>query len=93
MPWKELTLRRFAESVGANVAEVREKQRLIEMISKIRKQQELSQAALAKKVGVSQARIAQIESGIGTAKISFDVLFNILVALGYDYRVVTRKAA
>ena len=93
MPWKELTLRRFAESVGANVAEVREKQRLIEMISKIRKRQELSQAALAKKVGVSQARIAQIESGIGTAKISFDVLFNILVALGYDYRVVTRKAA
>ncbi len=93
MPWKELTLRRFAESVGANVAEVREKQRLIEMIAKIRKRQELSQAALAKKVGVSQARIAQIESGIGTAKISFDVLFNILVALGYDYRVVTRKAA
>ncbi len=93
MPWKELTLRRFAESVGANVAEVREKQRLIEMISKIRKRRELSQAGLAKKVGVSQARIAQIESGIGTAKISFDVLFNILVALGYDYRVVTRKAA
>ena len=93
MPWKELTLRRFAESVGANVAEVREKQRLIEMIAKIRKRQELSQATLAKRVGVSQARIAQIESGIGTAKISFDVLFNILVALGYDYRVVTRKAA
>jgi len=93
MPWKEVTLRQFAESVGANVAEVREKQRLIEMIAKIRKRQELSQATLAKRVGVSQARIAQIESGIGTAKISFDVLFNILVALGYDYRVVTRKAA
>ena len=93
MPWRELTLRQLAQSVGANVAEVREKQRLIEMIAKIRKRQELSQAALAKKVGVSQARIAQIESGIGTAKISFDVLFNILVALGYDYRVVTRKAA
>ena len=86
-------MRQLAQSVGANVAEVREKQRLIEMISKIRKRQELSQAALAKRVGVSQARIAQIESGIGTAKISFDVLFNILVALGYDYRVVTRKAA
>ena len=86
-------MRQLAQSVGANVAEVREKQRLIEMIAKIRKRQELSQAALAKKVGVSQARIAQIESGIGTAKISFDVLFNILVALGYDYRVVTRKAA
>jgi DNA-binding XRE family transcriptional regulator len=93
MPWKEVSLRQFAESVGANIAEVREKQRLIEMIAKIRKRQELSQAALAKRVGVSQARIAQIESGIGTAKISFDVLFNILVALGYDYCVVTRKAA
>jgi predicted transcriptional regulator len=93
MPWKEVTLRELAKSVGANVSEVREKQRLIEMIVKIRKAQELSQAALAKKIGVSQARIAQIESGVGTAKTSFDVLFNILVALGYDYRVVTTKAA
>jgi len=93
MPWKEVTLRELAKSVGANVSEVREKQRLMAMIVKTRKAQELSQAALAKKIGVSQARIAQIESGVGTAKISFDVLFNILVALGYDYRVVTTKAA
>ena len=93
MPWKEVTLQELAKSVGANVSEVREKQRLIAMIVRIRKAQELSQAGLAKKIGVSQARIAQIESGVGTAKISFDVLFNILVALGYDYRVVTTKAA
>jgi transcriptional regulator with XRE-family HTH domain len=93
MPWKEVTLQELAKSVGANVSEVREKQRLIAMIVRIRKAQELSQAGLAKKIGVSQARIAQIESGVGTARISFDVLFNILVALGYDYRVVTTKAA
>jgi transcriptional regulator with XRE-family HTH domain len=93
MPWKEVTLRELAKSVGANVSEVREKQRLIELIVRTRKARELSQTALAKKIGVSQARIAQIESGIGTAKVSFDVLFNILVALGYDYRVVTTKAA
>ena len=93
MPWKEVTLQELAKSVGANVSEVREKQRLIAMIVRTRKAQELSQAGLAKKIGVSQARIAQIESGVGTAKISFDVLFNILVALGYDYRVVTTKAA
>ena len=93
MPWKEVTLRQFAKSVGANVSEVREKQRLIETIVKVRKAQELSQAALAEKVGVTQARIAQIESGIGTGKTSFDVLFKILVALGYDYRVITTKAA
>jgi len=93
MPWKEATLEELAKSVGANVSEVREKQRLIAMIVRIRKAQEFSQAGLAKKIGVSQVRIAQIESGVGTAKISFDVLFNILVALGYDYRVVTTKAA
>jgi len=36
------------------------------------------QAALAKKLGISQARVAQIESGVGTAKVTFDVLFNML---------------
>ena len=93
MPWKQVTLRQFAKSLGANVPEVREKQRLIDMLIKIRKAKKLSQAALAKKIGVTQARIAQIESGVGTSTISFDVLFNILVALGYDYHVITKKAA
>jgi transcriptional regulator with XRE-family HTH domain len=53
----------------------------------------LSQVALAKKVGVSQGRIGQIESGIGTGKISFDLLLSILTALGYHYKVVMTKAA
>jgi transcriptional regulator with XRE-family HTH domain len=86
-------MRQFARSVGANVQEVREKHRLIERLVKARKASNLSQAALAKKVGVTQARIAQIESGIGTATISFDVLLKILVILGFDYRVVMKKAA
>ena len=93
MPWKEMTVAELAKALGANISEIREKHRLIDMIVKVRKSKKLSQAALGKKIGVSQARIAQIESGIGTAKITFDVLFNILVALGYDYRVVTQKAA
>jgi phage-related protein/DNA-binding XRE family transcriptional regulator len=93
MAWKEVTVEELAKSLGANVAEVREKQRLVKLIVKTRKEQELSQAALAKKLGISQARIAQIESGVGTAKVTFDVLFNMLVALGFDYKVVTRKAA
>ena len=75
------------------MTEVREKQRLINMIVKVRKAKKMSQVMLAKKLGVSQARVAQIESGVGTAKISFDVIFSILTALGYDYRVTTRKAA
>ncbi len=43
-----------------------------------------------KKLEISQARVAQIESGIGTVKITFDILFNVLVALGYDYRVIAK---
>ena len=93
MVWKEMSVEELAKSLGANINEIREKQKLIAMIIKIRKAKKLSQAALAKKLELSQARIAQIESGIGTAQITFDILFNILVALGYDYRVVTTKAA
>jgi transcriptional regulator with XRE-family HTH domain len=93
MAWKEISVEELAKSLGANVAEIREKQRLVGLIVKTRKAKKLSQAALAKKLKISQARIAQIESGIGTAKVTFDVLFNMLVALGYDYRVVTKKAA
>ena len=93
MAWKEMSVEQVAKLLGANIAEVREKQRLIDMIVKVRKKRKLSQAALAKKIGVSQARIAQIESGIGTSKVTFDILFNILTELGYDYRVVTKEAA
>ena len=83
----------LTKSLGANATEIREKQRLVGLIVKTRKEKKLSQAALARKLGITQARIAQIESGVGTAKVTFDVLFNMLVALGYDYRVVTKKAA
>ena len=93
MAWKEVSVEELAKSLGANVAEVREKQRLVKLIVKTRKEKDLSQAAIAKKLGISQARVAQIESGVGTAKVTFDVLFNMLVALGLDYKVVTRKAA
>jgi predicted XRE-type DNA-binding protein len=93
MAWKELSIEELAEELGANISEIREKQRLVKLIVKTRKAKKLSQASLAKMIGISQARVAQIESGVGTAKVTFDVLFNMLIALGWDYRVVTRKAA
>jgi transcriptional regulator with XRE-family HTH domain len=93
MAWKEMSIEELAKSLGANITEIREKQKLIAMIVKIRKAKKLSQVALAKKLEISQARVAQIESGIGTSQVTFDILFNILVALGYDYRVLTTKAA
>jgi len=89
--WKSLSIDELAKSLGVNANEVREKQRLIQQIVKTRKSLKLSQVALAKKVGVTQSRIAQIESGIGTAKITFDVLLNILTILGMDFKIVSKK--
>jgi len=93
MPWKEMTFEQVAKSLGVNPAEVREKHRLIGLIVKVRKGKGMSQTALAKKIGVTQGRIAQIESGIGTSRVTFDVLLNLLNTLGYDYKIVPRLAA
>ena len=93
MAWKEMNVNELAKSLGINAAEVREKQKIIQLIVKTRKERKLSQAALAKKINLTQGRIAQIESGISTAKISFDALLGILTVLGFEYKVVTKKAA
>lgn len=93
MAWKEMSVEEIARSLGIDAAEVREKQHLIQLIIKARKAHRLSQAALAKKVGVTQSRIAQIESGVGTVNITFDLLLNMLSELGYQFRIVTKKAA
>lgn len=93
MAWKEINTEELAKSLGINASEVREKQKLIQLIVKVRKEQKTSQAALAKKAGVTQSRIAQIESGVGTSKVSFDVLLNILTLLGYDFKILPKKAA
>lgn len=83
----------LAKQLGVNESEVKEKQRLIERIIRLRKQMGLSQVELAKRLSVSQSRIAQIESGIGTSRISFDVLFNIITVLGFNYEVRLKRVA
>lgn len=93
MAWKEMSIEELAEFLGISAREVSEKQRLIQLIVKERKTRKMSQALLAKKIGVTQGRIAQIESGIGTSKVTFDVLLNILLVLGFDFRIVSKKAA
>ena len=88
-----MTVNEIAKSLDVDVAEVREKQHLVQLIVKVRKSRKLSQVALAKKVGVTQGRIGQIESGIGTANVTFDLLLGILSTLGYQFKIVTKKAA
>lgn len=93
MPFKRINLEQTAHELGVNSFEIKEKQRLIERIKKLRKEQNLSQAQLAQRIGVSQGRIAQIESGIGTTKISFDVILHIINELGFNYEVRLKRAA
>lgn len=44
-------------------------------------------------MGVTQSRIAQVESGVGTSKVTFDVLLGILGVLGYDFKILPKKTA
>ena len=91
MPWKTISLRKLASELGVDYCEIKEKHRLIDLIIKARKEQQLTQSALGKKLGVSQPRMANIESGIRTKQISFDLLFRILSVLGFEYRISTRR--
>lgn len=93
MPWKTVTAAEIAASFGLDIREIKEKQRLMLLIAKERKARGMSQAALAKKIGVTQGRIAQIESGISTSRTSFDILLGTLAKLGYQFKIVTKKAA
>lgn len=93
MAWKEVTFDEMARTFGVDPQEIREKHRLIELIKKARKEKDLTQAALGRKIGVTQGRIAQIESRVGTGKVTFEVLFGILRELGYELKVVARKVA
>lgn len=93
MAFKEMSVEELATSLGVDVDEVREKHRLIELIKKARKDQGVSQAQLAKKMGVTQGRVAQIESRVGTAKVTFEVLFSLLKNLGYEYKITAKRAS
>lgn len=64
MTWEKMNIDELADSLGIHVGGFREKQKLIHLIAKARKKMKLSQAPLAKKVGVTQGRIAQIELGV-----------------------------
>jgi len=93
MAWKEIDTEKLAKKLGVSISEIREKQSLIDLIKMTRKKLGLSQAVLAKKARVSQARIAQIESEQGISKVTFDILLGILRLLGYDFKITPRKVA
>ena len=93
MPFKEVNLKNIAKDMDVSFEDLQEKQRLMDKIRQLRLKQGLSQVELAEHIGVSQSRIAQIESGVGTRKVTFDVLFHILHVLGYGIQVRLKKVA
>jgi transcriptional regulator with XRE-family HTH domain len=87
MPWTTITSKQLARELGIDHAEMKQKHELIKKIIAARERLGMTQAQLARKVGVSQSRIGKIESRIGTYKVSFDVLFRLLSVLGCNYKV------
>lgn len=88
MPWKETSAEEIAHELNLNIEEVRQKQKLMKLIKDMRKKKKITQTQFATMLGVSQGRVAQIESGIGTARVTYDVLFRALRALGYDCKIL-----
>lgn len=87
MPWEKVSIEQWAEELGVNINELRQKEQLIAKIVQSRKRLGLTQGQLAEMVGVSQPRIAQIENRTKIGKISFDILG----VLGHDFKITTRK--
>ena len=92
MPWQEVNLETWAAELGVDLYELRQKDQLIDQIVTTRTELELTQTQLAKLVGVSQPRIAQIENRVKIGTIKFDALFKILTTLGYEINIGTRRA-
>jgi transcriptional regulator with XRE-family HTH domain len=93
MAWKEMSSDEIAKSLGVNSPLIREKHHLINLIKKARKDNNLSQLQLAKKMNITQGRIAQIESKVGTNNVTLETLLAILTELNYTYKISIKKLA
>ena len=91
MPWEELNIEEWAKERDVDIEELRQKEKLIKKIIRARNSSNLTQAELAKLVGVSQSRISQIESRTKIDRIKFDVLLKILQVLGFEFSISTRR--
>jgi len=91
MGFETITTKKLAKELGVDYIELKAKHTLIEKIIKVRKSKKLTQEDLAKMRGKSQSWIAKVESGLAMKKVTFETLFKILSALGYEYKISTKK--
>jgi ribosome-binding protein aMBF1 (putative translation factor) len=81
----------FLELSPEEAAFVELKLRLSESLKRRRKDQKLSQDALAKKIKSSQSRVAKMEAGDPT--VSIDLLIRALLATGATHRDLAKAVA
>lgn len=89
--WKVGSTADFLELSPEEAAFVELKLRLSDSLKKRRKNQKLSQDALAKKIRSSQSRVAKMEAGDPT--VSIDLLIRALLATGATQRDLARAMA
>jgi predicted XRE-type DNA-binding protein len=78
--WKVGTVEEFLDLTPEEASYIEVKLRLSEDLRARRKRQNLSQAALAKRIRSSQSRVAKMEAG--DPSVSIDLLVRTLFALG-----------
>jgi len=61
------------------------------LVSDLRARAGLSQAALARKAGLSQPMVARLEKGDSRRTPTFDTIFRLLKALGYTLSIHVQK--
>jgi transcriptional regulator with XRE-family HTH domain len=93
MPWIEKSSAELAKDLGIDHDAVREKVRVISEIVRVRKAKGLTQVEFAKIAGVSQARIGQIEGGLGGVHTTLDTLLRMLRLLGVEHRITFKRRA
>jgi ribosome-binding protein aMBF1 (putative translation factor) len=89
--WRVGSTADFLELSPEEAAFVELKLRLSESLRRRRKDQKLSQDALAKKIRSSQSRVAKMEAG--DPSVSVDLLIRALLATGATHRDLARVVA
>ncbi len=86
--WKVGTTEEFLELSRDEAELVEPKLALSELLKRHREKEKLTQAALARRLGSSQSRVAKLESG--ARGVTLDLLFRALFATGVTAEVTLR---
>jgi ribosome-binding protein aMBF1 (putative translation factor) len=87
--WKVGDAQEFLDLSDEEMALIELKLGIADFLREAREQKELTQAALAKRIGSSQSRIAKMEAG--DASVSLDLMFRAAFSLGISRRELGKR--